>query len=244
MSAGWTHCSLLAVKSLWSPTPAAPTPLLVTTCYLARALPFFLTLRPSKLWQRPQKTLPEPLLNLLLNELRWGVVAAGDPSVSSDLFDPSLECFCTCWIPWSLPLSPRAPITSLESAASVFTGSPTPSSSCPLNALSTPGWPMVPQPCSVSAPPETMSPLLTALPLMCHSAGRPAASSHGPCSLNLLLEGQCSEAQREEEDSPAQQTAVLTCPLLPATPSLPRSGVEPSQQLPFIRPAATSCNQK
>lgn len=131
MSAGWTHCSLLAVKSLWSPTPAAPTPLLVTTCYLARALPFFLTLRPSKLWQRPQKTLPEPLLNLLLNELRWGVVAAGDPSVSSDLFDPSLECFCTCWIPWSLPLSPRAPITSLESAASVFTGSPTPSSSCP-----------------------------------------------------------------------------------------------------------------
>lgn len=113
-----------------------------------------------------------------------------------------------------------------------------------LNALSTPGWPMVPQPCSVSAPPETMSPLLTALPLMCHSAGRPAASSHGPCSLNLLLEGQCSEAQREEEDSPAQQTAVLTCPLLPATPSLPRSGVEPSQQLPFIRPAATSCNQK
>lgn len=33
-----------------------------------------------------------------------------------------------------------------------------------LKALSTPGCPMVPQPCSVSAPPETMSPLLTVLP--------------------------------------------------------------------------------
>lgn len=33
-----------------------------------------------------------------------------------------------------------------------------------LSALSTPGWPMVPQPSSVSATPETMSPLLTVLP--------------------------------------------------------------------------------
>lgn len=142
-------------------------------------------------------------------------MAAGDPSVSCDprpaLFDPSLECFYSCWIPWPLPLSPRSPITSLESAASVLTGSPAPSSSFPLNALSTPGWPMVPRPCSVSAPPETMSPLLTVLPLMCHSAGRPATSSHRPRSLNLLLEGQSSEAQREEGDSPAQQTAILTC---------------------------------
>lgn len=101
-----------------------------------------------------------------------------------------------------------------------------------LDALSTPGWPMVPQPCSVSAPPETMSPLLTVLPFCVPPAGRSAASSHWPRSLNLLLEGQCSEAKREG-DSPAQQTAVLTCPPLPATPSLPRSGVEPFPAAPL-----------
>lgn len=43
-----------------------------------------------------------------------------------------------------------------------------------------------------------------------------------------------------EVDSPARQMAVLTCPLLPATPPPPRLGVEPCPALPLVRPAATS----
>lgn len=173
-------------------------------------------------------------------------MAAGDPSVSCD---PALPCLTPAWNasilagshglchclqghlspPWSQ--QPQSLLAALHlffllSKYSFY-----------------PGWPVVPQPCSVSAPPETMSPLLTVLPLMCHSAGRPAVSSHQP-SLSK------PSFRRSVQRGPERRR--LTCPAERSSPAhrcqlhlhCPGLGSNPSQQHPFIRPAATSCNQK
>lgn len=71
-SAGWAPSSLLAAEITPEPCTCGRNSLRVTSC---RGFPahctFFPALRPSRLWHGPGRPVPEPLLYLLLNELRW-----------------------------------------------------------------------------------------------------------------------------------------------------------------------------
>lgn len=181
----------------------------------------------------------------LMNYGGWDVVAAGDPSVSCDPTSP-----CPTWT-WDTPKvldgSPRPPPPppghlsppwgqQPRSLLAALHFSALPSQ----NALSTWGGPWAPQPLPVSAPPEKMSPVLTILPSFCRSAGRPATSPCRPSLSDLLSEGQRGEAQGGKwthlpgrwRSSPAH-----CCQLHLHRPGL---GSSPAQQLPLVRPAATS----
>lgn len=178
---------------------------------------------------RAREAQPEPLLCLLLSGLQWDVVAAGDPADRSPHL--ILSCLTRVWnvLAGDGPLRAPCPLPHWQPCLS------------PLGSLKRSlrlGRAHGPPACSVSAPPETVSPVLTAPPSSCRSAGRSAPSPRwslfpGTSSLQKAREARPGG----EGDSPGRQTAVI-CPWLPATP-WPRPGSNPSPT-PLRPPAATS----
>lgn len=168
---------------------------------------------------------------------------AGDLSVSCDptlISDLGLECSHTCWIPVASTVSK---VTSLEAAVLALAGIPAFFPLCPLDLLFPPGKAYGPQLCSISAPPEKMSPLLTVLPLPCCFAGGLPLLLTGPRSLNLLLLEACEARSREVKRTHLPSRRSPHLPTSASYSSTQAWGSNPDQQLPLVRPATTSCNQ-
>lgn len=172
----------------------------------------------------------EPLLYLLLNEFQW--VRCSDGWGPCCVLNPHLILSA----PGLGPLQAGPPRRSVPPLLAAQPRLPPALLKCSLYLGRAHGPPA----CTVSAPPETMSPVLTA---RLRPAGPPGGQPRpltAPCSLPPpACRRPAKQGPGRRGDSPGRQTAVLTYPWLPATAQLPQVPGEPLASSP-CPPAATT----